>query len=74
MPLRASNLSYNDLRHVVILGNLEFLRRYNFNYSILVPFIIFKYFSQLQVLFSLYQSQNVLERLGISEDYVCTMF
>ena len=32
MPLRASNLSYNDLRHVVILGNLEFLRRYNFNY------------------------------------------
>ena len=29
MPLRASNLSYNDLRHVVILGNLEFLRRWD---------------------------------------------
>ena len=37
MPLRASNLSYNDLRHVVILGNLEFLRRYNFNYLHGVP-------------------------------------
>ena len=28
MPLRASNLSYNDLKHVVILGNLVFLKRY----------------------------------------------
>jgi len=27
MPLRASNLSYNDLKHVVILGNLVFLKR-----------------------------------------------
>ena len=32
MPLRASNLSYNDLRHMVILGNLEFLRRQAIQY------------------------------------------
>jgi len=27
MPLRASNITFNDLRHVVILGNQEFVRR-----------------------------------------------
>ena len=27
MPLRASNIPYDDLRHVVILGNLSFLKR-----------------------------------------------
>ena len=27
MPLRASNIGYNDLRHVVILGNTNFLKR-----------------------------------------------
>lgn len=27
MPLRASNISFNDLRHVIILGNLDFVKR-----------------------------------------------
>ena len=27
MPLRASNFHFNDLKHVVIVGNLEYLRR-----------------------------------------------
>ena len=28
MPLRASNIPYNDLRHVIILGNFTFLKKY----------------------------------------------
>ena len=28
MPLRASNIPYNDLRHVVLLGNMEFIKRW----------------------------------------------
>ena len=27
MPLRASNLHYHELKHVVILGSVEYLRR-----------------------------------------------
>ena len=27
MPLRASNIPYDELRHVVILGNISFLKR-----------------------------------------------
>ena len=29
MPLRASNIPYNDLRHVVILGNHSFLIKWD---------------------------------------------
>jgi potassium large conductance calcium-activated channel subfamily M alpha protein 1 len=28
MPLRASNIPYGDLRHIIILGNMEFIKRY----------------------------------------------
>ena len=27
MPLRASNIAYNDLRHVIIVANLKFMER-----------------------------------------------
>ena len=27
MPLRASNINYNDLRHIIILGNEQFISR-----------------------------------------------
>ena len=30
MPLRASNINYNDLRHIIILGNEQFISRYEF--------------------------------------------
>ena len=28
MPLRASNIPYNDLRHVIIVANLSFMKRF----------------------------------------------
>ena len=28
MPLRASNIPYGDLRHIIILGNMQFIKRY----------------------------------------------
>ena len=28
MPLRASNINYSDLRHIVLVGNLQFLARW----------------------------------------------
>ena len=28
MPLRASNINYNDLRHIVLLGNINFIARW----------------------------------------------
>ena len=27
MPLRASNIAYNDLRHIIILANMEFMKK-----------------------------------------------
>ena len=27
MPLRASNINYSDLRHIILVGNIEFLAR-----------------------------------------------
>ena len=27
MPLRASNIAYNDLRHIIILANMEFIKK-----------------------------------------------
>ena len=29
MPLRASNIPYNDLRHVIIVANLSFMKRFS---------------------------------------------
>ena len=28
MPLRASNISYNDLRHIIIVANIDFMGKY----------------------------------------------
>ena len=28
MPLRASNINYSDLRHIVLVGNIQFLARW----------------------------------------------
>ena len=28
MPLRASNIPYGDLRHIIVLGNMEFIQKY----------------------------------------------
>ena len=27
MPLRASNIAYNDLRHIIVLANMEFIKK-----------------------------------------------
>ena len=27
MPLRASNIPYGDLRHIIVVGNMEFIKR-----------------------------------------------
>ena len=40
MPLRASNITFNDLRHIIVLGNMEFLKRLCFSCFIYVFIIL----------------------------------
>ena len=51
MPIRASNIHYNDLLHVVIIGDADYLKSKFLIYTIFFLFInfFFKFYRRMEV-------------------------